>query len=136
MIQNRKTVDKKKLLLEKLTKHADYVEMRKGHKIPTSGFILQGKLRTSDSVINPNVARYGLTCSKRIGNAVRRNRAKRRLRSLVTNVLPGSALEGWDYVLIGKVNSTENLPFVILKKELSAALTKIHDRSDSELEKC
>ena len=78
------------ILLEKITKHVDYAQMRGGHIISTSGFILQGRARNSDSLVNPNVARYGLTCSKRIGNAVKRNRAKRRLRSLVANILPSS----------------------------------------------
>ena len=118
----------KNILLEKITKHVDYVQMRKGHIISTSGFILQGKARNSDSLVNPNVARYGLTCSKRIGNAVRRNRAKRRLRSLVANILPSTGMAGWDYVLIGKINSTESLTFDTLKENLSIALAKIHDR--------
>ena len=102
--------------------------MRRGHIISTSGFILQGRARDSYSLVNPNVARYGLTCSKRIGNAVKRNRAKRRLRSLVANILPRSGLAGWDYVLIGKINSTESLTFDTLKETLSIALEKMHNR--------
>ena len=119
---------RKNILLEKITKHVDYAQMRRGHIISTSGFILQGRARNSDSLVNPNVARYGLTCSKRIGNAVKRNRAKRRLRSLATNILPRSGLAGWDYVLIGKINSTESLTFDTLKENLSIALAKMHDR--------
>ena len=119
---------RKNILLEKITKHVDYAQMRRGHIISTSGFILQGRARNSDSLVNPNVARYGLTCSKRIGNAVKRNRAKRRLRSLVANILPHSGLAGWDYVLIGKINSTESLTFDTLKETLSIALEKMHNR--------
>ena len=119
---------RKNILLEKITKHVDYAQMRRGHIISASGFILQGRARNSDSLVNPNVARYGLTCSKRIGNAVKRNRAKRRLRSLVTNILPSSGLAGWDYVLIGKINSTESLTFDTLKETLSIALEKMHNR--------
>ncbi len=119
---------RKNILLEKITKHVDYAQMRRGHIISTSGFILQGRARDSDSLVNPNVARYGLTCSKRIGNAVKRNRAKRRLRSLVANILPRSGLAGWDYVLIGKINSTESLTFDTLKETLSIALEKMHNR--------
>ena len=118
----------KSILLEKITKHVDYAQMRRGHIISTSGFILQGRARNSDSLVNPNVARYGLTCSKRIGNAVKRNRAKRRLRSLVANILPRSGLAGWGYVLIGKINSTESLTFDTLKETLSIALEKMHNR--------
>ena len=119
---------RKNILLEKITKHVDYAQMRRGHIVSTSGFILQGRARNSDSLVNPNVARYGLTCSKRIGNAVKRNRAKRRLRSLVVNILPRSGLAGWDYVLIGKINSTESLTFDTLKETLSITLEKMHNR--------
>ena len=109
-----------KLLLGKITKRPDYIGMRNGYKVSMPGFILQGKLRGVNASLNPTVSRYGLTCSKRIGNAVKRNRAKRRLRSAVMDVLPYSALQGWDYVLIGKTNSTENLPFDILKDSLTS----------------
>ena len=121
---------KKKLLLEKITKRPDYVKMRNSHKVSMPGFILQGKSRSVDTSVNSAVSRYGLTCSKRIGNAVKRNRAKRRLRSAVMAILPYSALEGWDYVLIGKTNSTENMPFDILKGNLTTCLLYTSDAAD------
>ena len=124
---------KKKLLLEKITKRPDYVKMRNGYRVSMPGFILQGKSRSVDTSVNSTVSRYGLTCSKRIGNAVKRNRAKRRLRSAVMAILPYSALEGWDYVLIGKTNSTENMSFDILKDDLTTALRKIHQKDGKEL---
>ena len=130
----RELTQNKKLLLEKITKRPDYVGMRNGYKVSMPGFILQGKLRGVNASINPTVSRYGLTCSKRIGNAVKRNRAKRRLRSAVMAVLPYSALQGWDYVLIGKTNSTENLPFDIIKDSLTKALSKIHGKDDKKLQ--
>ena len=122
-----------KLLLEKITKRPDYLGMRNGYKVSMPGFILQGKLRGVSTSINPTFSRYGLTCSKRIGNAVKRNRAKRRLRSVVMAILPYSALEGWDYVLIGKTNSTENLSFDNLKDSLTKALSKIHQKDGKKL---
>ena len=128
-----KPVKKKKLLLEKITKRPDYVKMRNGHKVSMPGFILQGKSRAVDTSVNSTVSRYGLTCSKRIGNAVKRNRAKRRLRSAAMAILPYSALEGWDYVLIGKTNSTENMSFDILKDNLITALRKIHQKDGEKL---
>ena len=122
-----------KLLLEKITKRPDYVRMRNGYKVSMPGLILQGKLRDVNTSVNPTISRYGLTCSKRIGNAVKRNRAKRRLRSAVMAVLPYSALQGWDYVLIGKTNSTENMPFDILKGNLTTALREIHQKDGKKL---
>ena len=123
----------KKLSLEKITKRPDYARMRNGYKVSMPGLILQGKLRDVNTSVNPTISRYGLTCSKRIGNAVKRNRAKRRLRSVVMAILPYSALEGWDYVLIGKTNSTENMSFDILKDNLITALRKIHQKDGEKL---
>tara|TARA_Y100001960_G_C13961286_1_gene488375 strand:- start:32 stop:418 length:387 start_codon:yes stop_codon:yes gene_type:complete len=124
----------KNILLEKITKHSDYAEMRNGYKISMPGFVLQGKPRNTESRVKASVARYGLTCSKRIGNAVKRNRVKRRLRSLAANILPVSGLEGWDYILIGRLNSSENLSFRILKENLATALTKLHNRNGERTE--
>ncbi len=70
--------------------------------------------------------RVGFTCSKKVGNAVARNRAKRRLREVARAVLPGEGREGWDYVLIGRPEITAALPFAQLLSDLSAALARVH----------
>ena len=55
--------------------------------------------------------RVGFTCSKKVGNAVARNRAKRRLREVARQMLSLYGRLGWDYVLIGKAEKTEERPF-------------------------
>jgi ribonuclease P protein component len=70
--------------------------------------------------------RYGITCSKKVGNAVARNRAKRRLRALANSVLPLLGRDGWDYVLIGRAQATVNQPFDMLLENLRFALKKLH----------
>lgn len=70
--------------------------------------------------------RVGFTCSKKVGNAVARNRAKRRLREAARAVLPEHGREGWDYVLIGRANATAARPFEALKGDLKYALRKLH----------
>lgn len=70
--------------------------------------------------------RVGYTCSKKIGNAVARNRAKRRLRAVVADVLLPGAQPGWDYVLIGRPGVTIDRDFQALKADLAYALRKIH----------
>ncbi len=70
--------------------------------------------------------RVGFTCSKKVGNAVARNRAKRRLRALSEQVLARHGCSGFDYVLIGYKDMTANLPFEMLKEELSNALRRAH----------
>jgi len=70
--------------------------------------------------------RVGFTVSKRVDNrAVVRNRAKRRLRSLVTDMLPAHGTQGFDYVLVGK-KETATRDFEDLQKDLIWALKKAH----------
>ena len=70
--------------------------------------------------------RVGYTCSKKVGNAVARNRAKRRLRAAVAAALPSLGLPGWDYVLIGRNEVTAARPFTDLVGDLEIALARLH----------
>jgi ribonuclease P protein component len=72
------------------------------------------------------VARIGFTCSRKVGNAVARNRARRRLRAAARAVLPALARPGWDYVLIGRPVETATRPFALLLDDLRAALSRVH----------
>jgi len=65
----------------------------------------------------------GLTVSRKVGNAVTRNRMKRRLRALTRTVLPESGLAGADHVLIGRNGGIER-DFALLDGELRKALAK------------
>jgi ribonuclease P protein component len=66
----------------------------------------------------------GFTCSKKVGNAVARNRAKRRLREAARQILTGEAAMGHDYVLIGR-QETLRRPFVLLLQDLRTALKRV-----------
>ena len=68
--------------------------------------------------------RLGLTVSKKVGNAVIRNRMKRRFRELARAVLPEAGHEGADHVLIGRQNGIER-DFALLGEELRRALGKL-----------
>lgn len=88
------------------------------------GFILQARQRGEDETAAG--IRIGYTCSKKVGNAVARNRAKRRLREIARLVLPAHGHSGWDYVLIGRASATATLPFDQLCADLTRALARIH----------
>ena len=71
-------MNSRKPKLIKITKKNEYLRMRSGLKISTPGFILQARQRENEDTVDRSSIRYGLTCSKRVGNAVKRNRAKRK----------------------------------------------------------
>jgi ribonuclease P protein component len=76
--------------------------------------------------------RLGITCSKKVGNAVIRNRAKRRLRAIARDALPVLGRVGFDYVLIGRHDLTVSSEFKILKNDFIVALEALHLKSDGE----
>lgn len=68
--------------------------------------------------------RVGFTTSRKVGNAVKRNRARRRLKALAAEMLPNHARPGHDYVLIGRP-ATVSRPFEALRHDLVTALKRL-----------
>lgn len=68
--------------------------------------------------------RLGITVTKKIGNAVIRNRMKRRFRALAREILPESGLAGADHILIGRQGGIER-DFDDMRRELGKALGKV-----------
>lgn len=104
-----------------MTKRADFLAASRARRQGTAGFLLQARNRGDDGP-----ARVGFTCSKKLGNAVARNRAKRRLREVARLTLPGTARPGWDYVLVGRPQVTATRDFADLCNDLAFALRKVH----------
>ena len=123
-----KTADEDKpaavsLRLNTLTKRADFLRAARAPRVATPGFILQMRKRGPDEATGKRV---GFTCSKKVGNAVARNRAKRRLREIARQVLPEQGQSGTDYVLIGRAGATATRSLNQMVADLKSALTKLH----------
>ncbi len=108
--------------IETLKNRPDFLRAAQARRQGTAGFLLQARQRRDDS---PAI-RIGFTASKKVGNAVFRNRAKRRLRALAQQVLPGRAQAGWDYVLVARPGATVDRAFADLLADLTQALRQIH----------
>jgi ribonuclease P protein component len=108
--------------IEVLKNRPDFLRAASARRQGTGGFMLQARARGDDSAL----VRVGYTASKKIGNAVVRNRAKRRLREVVRAVLPGAGQPGWDYVLVARPGATVSRDYALLLDDLRGALARVH----------
>lgn len=108
--------------LETLPARKDFLAAARARKAVSPGLVLQMRARSSDHSDDP--ARVGYTASRKVGNAVIRNRARRRLRAAVNDVLAARALKGHDYVLIARA-ATAQRPYDALLADLASALDRI-----------
>jgi ribonuclease P protein component len=106
--------------MQRLKQRADFLAATGGAKAPAGGFVLQARDRHEDGPV-----RVGFTCSKKVGNAVERNRVRRRLREVVRLSPPDRMRRGYDYVLIGRSAALE-LPFSRLVEDFDRALRRVH----------
>lgn len=117
----QKCQDKFSCALETLTKRSDFLAAARAKKWITPAFIVQAAKRD----ILPDGIRFGLTASRKVGNAVCRNRAKRRLRALAREILPHYCETGYDIVLIARRQDKE-LSFDDLRRDLKWALKRLN----------
>jgi len=104
-----------------LKRRADFLRVAKGKRMPCPAFLVQARARGDESPF-----RVGFTCSKKVGNAVMRNRAKRRLREIARLVMAGQGQAGWDYVLVGRPDATVSRDFGAMCADLEHVLQKLH----------
>ncbi|MDH5189068.1 MAG: ribonuclease P protein component [Rhodospirillaceae bacterium] len=99
----------------------------KGKKWAAPGLVIQAMKTSYNAGLDADSAdqnlRIGFTVSRKVGNAVGRNRAKRRLRAVCNEIMPQFAKPGFDYVIIGR-QATIKRPFEMLKQDLKSALNK------------
>ncbi len=103
-----------------LTKRADFLLANKGLRNARAGFVLLTRPNGGEGL------RYGITVTKKIGNAVIRNRMKRRFRELLRAALSEQGIPDHDHVLIGRAGGVER-DFATMREELSKALSRARE---------
>jgi len=104
-----------------IRKRADFLAANRGKRFVTSNFVLLAHKRRDDHAIPADMIRHGITVTKKIGNAVARNRMKRRFRALLAQVLPGKGIAGVDHIMIGRKADSE-ADFASMKADLEKGL--------------
>ena len=115
--------------LRRLKKRSEYLRVASsGHRWATPGLILQQRRRDAAGAAAPDdepaPIGVGLTASRKVGTAVARNRARRRLRAVAAEVLPDRGRPGHDYVLIARA-ATLSRAYIDLVGDLTSALARI-----------
>jgi ribonuclease P protein component len=109
--------------MERLKQRADFLAAAAGTKAPAGAFVLQARERHDGAP-----SRFGFTVSKKVGNAVERNRVRRRLREVVRLSTAMARPTGHDYVLIGR-RAALGVPFDRLIADFTGALKRVHGRA-------
>ena len=117
-------------MIDTIRHRHEFLSLRdKGVKKVTKPFILQARHTASDEA-----PRFGLTASKKIGNAVRRNRARRRMRALVRLHLADKARAGHHYGLIARFDMPD-ASFDELEAGFLVAIEAVHAQTDKKADK-
>ena len=113
------------LPIERLKKRADFLACAQAPSCARGAVVVQARPRGDERPL----VRAGFTATKRIGGAVERNRAKRRMREAARLVLPDLARPGFDYVFIARGGATTR-PWVRLLDDVKSALIRLAAERD------
>jgi ribonuclease P protein component len=106
--------------MERLRRRVDFRAAAAAMRAPAGAFLLQARCRAEGGA-----TRVGFTVSRQVGNAVERNRVRRRLREMVRLAAAQTLQAGHDYVLVGR-RAALSRPFEQMMRDFATAVRRIH----------
>lgn len=113
-------------MIETLKKRRDFLRLRGGVRSPTPVCVIEAKPRerSGGEPCENGSCRFGFTVTKKLGNAVQRNRIRRRLKSAIQHLAPHHGVEGFDYVIVARKEAL-TAPWEELLRQVRRALQRI-----------
>ena len=114
--------------IQTIKKRRDFLKGNNAPYAVMKSVVVQSYVRTDEVVETDECVMMGITCSKKVGNAVIRNRAKRRLREAGKIVLKGIGSKKTNYIFIARKAVTVKVKFTDLCRDIEVGIKKIHER--------
>lgn len=121
------------MAVETLKKRSQFLRIRGGARKSMRGFLLEAK-RRPDDICQANTSDsplFGFTVTKKLGNAVIRNKIRRRLKAAISQVAQANAMPGCDYVIVAR-KAALAMPFAELQKDLTDAIASVNRRLEAQ----
>ncbi len=111
-------------MITRLTQRADFLRAARAPYQARTGVVVQARKRDEAEPADSGGIRLGFTATRKVGNAVIRNRAKRRLREAAHLLIPAHGIDGHDYVFIARAGTLDR-PWQGLLDDVKAALIRL-----------
>ena len=112
--------------IQTIKKRRDFLKGNNSPYAAMPSVVVQSYVRTDEVVETDESVMMGITCSKKVGNAVKRNRAKRRLREAGKIVLKEIGIKKTNYIFIARKDTTIKVKFTDLSSDIETAIKKIY----------
>ncbi len=120
------------VVVETLKKRSQFLRIRGGVRKSMRPFLIEAKWRPDEiDASQQNPPLFGFTVTKKLGNAVIRNKIRRRLKSAVAQVAQANAIPGCDYVIVAR-KAALAMPFTELQKDVTDAIASVNRRLEAQ----